>query len=136
MNAAHPAPRPLEMNDPKGSQSFNSLISMPGTAMSQAMLKDNPSKHRFELIAEDKVVGFADYRPTGNAVTLLHTEIEDGHEGKGYGSVLARQVLDEMRSRNSQVIPVCPFMAGYIRKHPEYLDLVDPKNQGSLQSGA
>ena len=46
------------------------------------------------------------------------------HEGKGLGSRLIAFALDEVRRQGLQAIPVCPFVAAYIRKHPQYLDLV------------
>jgi uncharacterized protein len=45
-------------------------------------------------------------------------------EGQGLGSRLAAFALDDVRGRGLAAVPVCPFIAGYIRKHGEYRDLV------------
>lgn len=92
--------------------------------MSHAQVRNNTEQHHYELVVEDQVVGFVKYRMVGDAIRLVHTEIEPEHEGKGYGSTLAKQVLNEMRAQNKQIIPACKFIAGYIEKHPEYADLI------------
>jgi predicted GNAT family acetyltransferase len=40
------------------------------------------------------------------------------------GASLVRQVLDEVRARGLTMVPQCPFVASYLRRHPEYTDLV------------
>jgi len=56
---------------------------------------------------------------------FTHTEIDPEFEGKGLGSQLARGALDAVRAEGSRVVPLCPFMAGYIERHPDYQALVD-----------
>ena len=85
---------------------------------------DNPSLNRFELVSEGRMVGRIDYAPAGPSVVFSHTEIEPGHEGQGLGGVLVRGALDQARAGGRTVIPDCPFTAAYIRRHPEYADLV------------
>ena len=52
-----------------------------------------------------------------------HTEVEPAFEGKGVGAALARAALDDARERNLTVIATCPFVAGWMRRHPEYHDV-------------
>jgi predicted GNAT family acetyltransferase len=92
--------------------------------MTDTVLADNPSAHQFELKAGGAVAAHADYELLPGAVKFTHTEVLPSHEGKGFGSKLARFALDEVRGRGLNVEPACEFIAGYIRKHPEYLDLV------------
>jgi predicted GNAT family acetyltransferase len=87
---------------------------------------DNQGQRRFELHDGDRVLGWVDYRPAGASVIIAHTEIEGGHEGQGLGSVLVRDMLDQLRAADLTIIPLCPFTAAFIRRHPEYADLVDP----------
>ena len=86
---------------------------------------DNPTHNRFELRDDDRVVGWIDYRPAGGSVIVLHTEIADGNERRGLGSVLVRGMLDQVEASGKTVIPMCPFTAAYIRRHPEYARVVD-----------
>jgi predicted GNAT family acetyltransferase len=95
-------------------------------ATDELTVADNPDESRFELRAAGEVAGWIDYRPAGASVIFAHTEILPGNEQKGFGSVLVRGALDEMRSRGTTVIPSCPFTAAFIQRHPEYADVVDP----------
>ena len=54
----------------------------------------------------------------------MHTEVPKELNGRGIGSALARGLLDIARTQGLTVKPLCPFVAGYIAKHPEYADLV------------
>lgn len=91
---------------------------------------DNPDARRFELHQGDAVVGWIDYLPAGASVIFSHTEIVPGHEQQGFGSVLVRHALDDMRERGTTVIPTCPFTAAFIQRHPEYVAVVDPSLRG------
>lgn len=93
-------------------------------------LRKNDEKSRYEILQGGQVVSFAEFRPVGDAVMLPHTEIEQGHEGEGLGSQLAKFALDNVKTEGKRVIPMCPFIAGYIRKHPEYTELVHPQQRG------
>ncbi|HYP70864.1 MAG TPA: GNAT family N-acetyltransferase, partial [Variovorax sp.] len=63
-----------------------------------------------------------------------HTEVLEAFEGQGVGSALAKHVLAEARRQGKQVIPVCQFIAGYIRKHrDQYADLVRPDVQRAFK---
>ena len=97
--------------------------------MDDAKLSDNPERHRFELASGGEVAAFAEYNVLKDAILFTHTEVQPAHEGKGYGSRLVKFALDEVRKRGLHAIPSCPFVAGYIRKHPEYLDLVTEESR-------
>ncbi|MGH8808012.1 MAG: GNAT family N-acetyltransferase [Noviherbaspirillum sp.] len=96
--------------------------------MSHASLKKNTSNQRYELVDQGQLVAFAEYALAGNTVKFTHTEVVTGHEGKGYGSTLAKLALNAVRAEKMQVIPACPFIAGYIQKHAEYETLIDREN--------
>ena len=84
-----------------------------------------PEKHRFEIHVDGELAGFADYSHRGGRLIFRHTEIDKAFEGRGLGSKLAQGVLDAARDGGHPVVPLCPFIASYIEKHPEYEDLVD-----------
>ena len=85
-------------------------------------VRDNTERHRFEL-ATDGHVAFSNYRRAGATLTILHTEVPSALGGKGIGSALVRGILDIARAQGMKVLPKCPFVSGYIDKHPEYADL-------------
>jgi predicted GNAT family acetyltransferase len=91
---------------------------------------DNPAAHRFEITVDGKVAGFAAYERDGSTVSFTHTEIDPSFEGRGLGSALARGALDATRAEARSVLPYCPFIRGYLERHPDYLDLV-PADQRS-----
>lgn len=93
-------------------------------------VRDNRNDARYEVWTEGQLAGFAQYRLHSGRITFTHTEIDPEHEGAGLGSRLVRAALDDVRERKLAVLPVCPFIADYIRRHPEdYLDLVVPAMQ-------
>ena len=86
-------------------------------------VRDNPSRHRFEVDV-DGVVAFSVYRHKPGVVTFVHTEVPEALSGRGVGSTLARGALEIVRERGEKVIAECPFIASYIKKHPEFQDLL------------
>ena len=78
---------------------------------------------RFEMPVEGGTA-FVTYRDERGALALLHAEVPRQVEGRGEGSRLVKGVLDQVRARGQKVIPYCPFISVYIRRHPEYRDLV------------
>jgi len=86
-------------------------------------VRDNEQQHRFEL-AVDGHTAFSQYKLAAGTITFLHTEVPKELEGCGIGSKLARGALELVRARGLKVVAKCPFIAAYIKKHPEYQDLV------------
>jgi uncharacterized protein len=89
-------------------------------------VRDNPERHRFELELDDGSFAIAEYTLPVGKIMFTHTEVPEAHEGKGIGTMLIRFALDAARERGLKVIPICPFFAAYMRKHPEVQDLLDP----------
>lgn len=85
----------------------------------------NETTHRFEATLGEEAA-FAEYHLEPGAIRLPHTVVPPAFEGRGVGSGLARAALGYARDHGLMVRPVCPFIAGYIKKHPETHDLVDP----------
>jgi uncharacterized protein len=84
-----------------------------------------PDRSRYEAHIDGELAGFAEYQLTDRLVVFTHTEVDPRFEGQGVGSALARFALDDVRSDGSrQVLPLCPFIKGWIGKHRDYLDLV------------
>jgi uncharacterized protein len=86
---------------------------------------DVPERHRFEIRVDGKRAGHAEYARKGNRLIFTHTEVDDAYEGRGLGSKLAGGALDAARAGDHPVVPLCPFIASYVEKHPEYDDIVD-----------
>jgi predicted GNAT family acetyltransferase len=85
---------------------------------------DVPERRRYEASLGGRAVGLAAYRRDGGTVVFTHTEVDPAAEGRGVGAALARAALDDVRARGLRAVPACPFIAGWIERHPEYADLV------------
>ena len=97
---------------------------------------DGPENGRYEAFVGDRLAGLVAYRLRAGQVVFLHTEVMPAFEGRGIGSRLAAGVLDDARARGLAVIPRCPFIAAYIRRHPEYADLVPGRSGDSTPTSA
>jgi len=85
---------------------------------------DHPERHRFEVHVGDELAGIAAYRLAPGQIVFTHTEIDPAFEGRGLAGRLAADALDAARLRGLAVVPLCPYIASYIRRHPQYEDLV------------
>lgn len=92
----------------------------------------NEAMHRFEASVGDEVA-FTEFVLHSGAMVLPHTVVPAAFEGRGMGSALAKAALGYARDHGLMVKPICPFIAGYIVKHPdEWRDIVDPNYREKL----
>jgi uncharacterized protein len=86
-------------------------------------VRDNKAKSRFELDVEGGLA-FANYNVTPEAVIITHTETPRALRGRGIASELVKGALELIRADGQKVVAGCGFVVDYLRKHPEYADLV------------
>jgi len=86
-------------------------------------ITDNQAAHRYELRVDGALGALAVYELHPGRIVFTHTETKDGFEGRGLAGRLAAFALDDARARNLVVVPRCPYIAEFIRRHPEYEDL-------------
>lgn len=96
----------------------------PGTTNGEPVVTNNPAWSRYELHVGGELAGFVSYRIRGQAIDLLHTEVDPGFQGRGLAAKLAKATLDDTRARHLAVLPTCPYIRSWIEKHPDYADLV------------
>lgn len=84
---------------------------------------DNIARGRYEYPIEGRIA-FINYRRAGDVVALTHAEVPPELEGRGVGSNLVRGVLDLIRERGEKMLPQCSFVAAFVRRNPEYQDLL------------
>lgn len=92
--------------------------------MSSVQVFDNPADQRYEARVDGELAGEALYELQPKRIVFLHTEVHPEFEGRGIGSLLAKDALDDVRAKGLRVVARCPFIARYIREHPEYEDLL------------
>jgi len=88
-----------------------------------ADIVNNRAEHRFELTVDGHLAA-AYYKTDGNVITFEHTEVPPELGGKGIGSRLVQGALDQIRAEGTMIAVECPFVKGWIAKHPEYNDLL------------
>lgn len=99
--------------------------------MSDPIVTQNETANRFEIVVDGRNASL-EYHRGRDFLTLVHTEVPAELEGRGIGGKLAKAGLEFARAENLKVVPSCPFVAAYIRRHPEYLDLVMEKYRKSV----
>jgi predicted GNAT family acetyltransferase len=87
---------------------------------------DAPERERYEVTVDGELAGFLDYRTRKGLLALVHTEVDERFGGRGLGGRLARFALGQAREQELAVLPFCTFVNEWIRRHPEYADLVPP----------
>ncbi len=84
----------------------------------------NRAHDRFELLTDGKKSVVAYFQPDDNTLALAHTEVHPDLEGQGIGSNLVQQVLEYSEQHNLKIVPLCPFVAAYIKRHPDWQRVV------------
>jgi predicted GNAT family acetyltransferase len=84
------------------------------------VVNNNEAESRYEVHVDGALGGFLEYRTVGDVLVLVHTEVDEAYAGQGLGAQLAKFALDDAQARGVKVSPLCPFVAKYIDKHPEY----------------
>jgi len=83
----------------------------------------NTAKNRFE-IKIDESTAIAEYMITAGKIVLTHTEVPEALEGNGIASRLAKFAFKYAKENDLKVLPLCPYMAAFARKHPEVQDVL------------
>jgi predicted GNAT family acetyltransferase len=104
----------------RGTDELKAAIGSPA----EAEVVDAPNDNRYEIRLGNRLVGLAAYRRRDGRIAFTHTEVDDALEGRGFGSRLAEEALNDAGRQGLEVVPLCPFIAYYIEQHPEYGGLV------------
>lgn len=95
-------------------------------------LTNEPARNRYEARLDGELAGFSQYRERPGLIAFIHTEIDPAQEGQGIGGKLVAHALDDARQRGLAVLPFCPFVNGYIERHPEYVDLIPAEHRAKF----
>jgi uncharacterized protein len=87
-------------------------------------VRDDAEADRYEILDGDRVLGIAAYQRRGDTRVFTHTEVDSSSGHDKLGSRLVEAALDDVRSHGERIVPLCPFVKGWIDRHPDYADLV------------
>lgn len=90
----------------------------------EVVVRDNEEQGRYEIFVGSTRAGYAEYHAQPGLITATHTEIDPAFEGHGLGSRLVREMLDDIRRRETKVLPICPFVRAFLHRHDEYADVL------------
>ena len=99
--------------------------------MADVEVVNNTATSRFEVTLDGETA-FAEYRLKPGKIILPHTVVPPAFEGKGVAGALARAAFGHARAEGLKVIPTCPFMSAWVKKHPEEHDIVDESCKSTL----
>jgi uncharacterized protein len=89
------------------------------------VVKNEPENGRYVIEIDGERVGLADYTLHDDRIVFTHTEVDTSRRERGLASQLIQAALDDVRSSSTRrVVAQCPYVAGWIPKHPEYQDLL------------
>ncbi|MFJ9060516.1 GNAT family N-acetyltransferase [Streptomyces sp. NPDC102409] len=103
------------------------------TQAADPIVRNVDARHRYEILVEEVSAGFTAYRDRDGQRVFFHTEIDDAFAGRGLASVLVEQALNHVRSTGKRIVPVCPYVAKFLKKHEEFADITDPVTPQILQ---
>ncbi|MFG2117096.1 GNAT family N-acetyltransferase [Streptomyces sp. NPDC048718] len=84
------------------------------------------ARHRYEIAVADQRAGLTAYRDRDDRRVFFHTEIDDAYAGRGLAGVLVEYALNDVRASGMRIVPVCPYVAKFLKKHEEFADIADP----------
>jgi uncharacterized protein len=85
----------------------------------------NEASHRLELSIGESVA-FIDYKLQQDKLFLIHTEVPAALEGKGVGTAIVQKALQYAKDNHYLVVPICPFVQTYLKRHSQWNDIVAP----------
>ena len=90
-----------------------------------AAVRHDKSQARYVLEVSGEELGAANYTEQDGKMIFSHTVVDPGLKGQGLGSKLVSEALNDARARGRRIVPVCEFVASYVRNHPDWNDSVD-----------
>ena len=81
---------------------------------------------RFSISVEGQKVGFTEFVDRDGQRIFTHTEVADEFGGRGLATILVDEALQATRDAGLRVVAVCPMVEGFVEKHREFADVVDP----------
>ena len=95
-------------------------------------VRDNASSRSYDALVDGQVVGSVVYQLEGRRMVFMHTIVVPEFRGRGVGTTLVRDALDDVRSKGMTLTNYCGFVSAFMGDHPEYADLIDAAHPGQV----
>jgi hypothetical protein len=91
------------------------------------------ARHRYEILVDGERAGLTAYRDRGEQRVFFHTEVDDAFAGRGLAAQLVQEALTDVRASGKRIVPVCPYLSTFLKRHHEFADITDPVTADVLQ---
>ncbi|GAA1176032.1 N-acetyltransferase [Streptomyces hebeiensis] len=91
------------------------------------------AEHRYEILVDGQRAGLTEYRDLAVQRVFFHTEIDEAFAGQGLAPQLVREALADVRASGMRIVPVCPYVAKFLKRHDEFADITDPATREVLR---
>jgi len=85
-----------------------------------------PSPNTFTIAVDGRQVGRPRSSTAATSGSSTTPEVDDSYEGRGLATILVGEALQATRAAGKRVVAVCTLVAGYLDKHRDFDDIVDP----------
>lgn len=92
--------------------------------MSKLEVVHNKEKKRFEIVIGDQVAMVKYFLGSGEII-FTHTEVPEAFEGQGVAGKIAKAAIEYAKAEGLRIRPMCPYIAAYIQRHPEYQSITE-----------
>jgi hypothetical protein len=92
--------------------------------LEQLQVTHNQAEKRFEAALNEDDLALAAYRKDGSTYVFTHTEVPPAYEGLGIAGKVVKTALETVKAEGATMIPVCPYVKAYVKRHPEYEALI------------
>lgn len=99
-------------------------------------IANNPAERQWEAFLDGELAGYAEYRTRPGRIVFTHTVVDPQFEGKGIGSALVKTAVRDAVANELRILPTCPFVRTWLKRHPEYQAWVDWPTESATREDA
>ncbi len=88
---------------------------------------------KYTVAVDGETVGLTAFAERDNRRVFYHTEVDEQFGGRGLASIVIGAALEATRADGKRVVPVCPTVADFVKKHPEFADITDKPTPATLR---
>lgn len=86
-------------------------------------IEHDPANGRFTAVVAGQR-SLLQYRLKDSVMKIVHTEVPPELSGHGIAADLMRAALELARRSGWRIVPACSYAEAFMKRHPEYADLL------------